>query len=59
MTPTTSQHLARSIRQDRVAGATRDRLAASTAHTAEPVHHALPVWRLVMAIVGLRRIVAF
>jgi hypothetical protein len=58
MTPTTSQHLARSIRQDRVAEAARDRFAAATADTAEPAHHAVPAWRLVTAIVGLRRIVA-
>ena len=59
MTPTSSHHLAKSITQDRVAEAARDRFAASTADTAERGHHAVPVWRLVTAIAGLRRIVAF
>jgi hypothetical protein len=58
MTPTTSQHLARSIRQDRVAEAARDRFAASAAETVAPTHHAVPAWRLVTAIAGLRRVAA-
>jgi hypothetical protein len=59
MTPTTSQHLARTIQQDRVAETARDRFAVSVADAAETSRQALPAWRLVTAIVGLRRIVTF